>query len=128
MVYNALNCIGTSSLATVTTQTPRVMGPLLYAGAFAARYTSTAISYAVLRSDYLISCTAGSITITLPVTGVTTGQIFIVKDASGTAAASNITVTCSGGVINIDNATTAVININYGSLSVYWSGSQYFLI
>ncbi len=90
------------------------------------KYTSTAISYLATSLDYIIGCTASTITITLPTAGLRVGQTFIIKDESGTASAgSPITITVLGGVILIDGATTNLINNSYGSISLYWNGSKY---
>ena len=92
--------------------------------------TDTAVSYNVLTTDYIVAVTDNSSarTITLPA-APTTNQVFIVKDAAGTAASShNITVTVSGGAINIDNATTFAITENYQSATFYFNGTQYYTI
>lgn len=97
----------------------------------AYKLTSTAISYSVLVTDYIVAVTDNSAarTISLPNTGVATGQVFIVKDAAGTAAsANNITVNVTGGVKTIDGATSQIINTNYGSLTVYYNGTNYFIV
>ena len=97
----------------------------------AYKLTSTAISYSVLVTDYIVAVTDNSAarTISLPNTGVATGQVFIVKDAAGTAAsANNITVNVTGGVKTIDGATSQSINTNYGSLTVYYNGTNYFIV
>lgn len=89
--------------------------------------TATAVSYAVLATDYYIGVTntAATRTITLPAAPAT-NQVFIVKDESGGADAINIVVT-AGGVINIDGGTTVNIATNYGSLNFIFNGSQYFI-
>lgn len=97
----------------------------------AYKLTSTAISYSVLVTDYIVAVTDNSAarTITLPSTGVATGQTFVIKDAAGTAASANaISVTVNGGVKTIDGSTTVSINTNYGSMTVYYNGTNYFII
>lgn len=91
----------------------------------------SATSYTVSSStDYYvgITSTAAARTVTLPISGVTRDRSFIIKDESGAAATNNITITCTGGATNINGSTTYVINTNYGSVTVKWSGSQYFTI
>jgi len=62
----------------------------------------------------------GATTVNLPsAPGIT--DVYIVVDPLGQAGASNITV--SGNGSNINGAATAVINTNYGSLRVYYTGS-----
>ena len=91
-------------------------------------YTATPISYQVLGTDAIIgvTSTAAARTITMPNASLTTGQQWEIKDESGAAATNNITV--SGNGFNIDGAATYVINTNYGSVSIYWSGTNYFLV
>lgn len=90
---------------------------------------ATTTNTTVLRTDYIIgvTSTASARTITLPAASSTyEGQVYIVKDESGVCSVNNITVNVTGGG-TIDASTTAVINQNYGSLSFYASGSQWFI-
>lgn len=82
--------------------------------------------YAALSSDYYISAdsTGGAITVQLP-NAPTTGRTFVVKDKNGTAATFNITITTVGGSVNIDGATTFVMNTAYESVSLIFGGSSY---
>ncbi len=59
---------------------------------------------------------AGAVTVNLPNAPVQ-GTTVRVKDSAGSAATHNITVTTTGGVVNIDAATTNVISVNYTSRS-----------
>lgn len=76
-------------------------------------------TYAVLSTDYYISCntTGGAITLNFP-NAPTARQIWIVKDRTGNAAASNITITTPGGVVTIDGVTTYTIASNYGAINL----------
>ena len=82
--------------------------------------------YTVLAADYYISAdvTAGVISILLP-NAPATGRTFIVKDKVGLAATSNITVTTVGGAVNIDGATTFVMNTAYQSCELIFNGTSY---
>lgn len=82
--------------------------------------------YLALATDYYIAAdvTAGVVSILLP-NGPTTGRVFVVKDKVGLAATSNITVTTVGGVVNIDGATTFVMNTAYESAEFIFNGSSY---
>lgn len=80
--------------------------------------------YAILPSDYLISvdATAAVVTVTLPSTP-TTGDTYIVKDTNGNALVNNITIGGNGD--NIDGAATKVVNINYQSITVTFTGVKW---
>lgn len=82
--------------------------------------------YVVGASDvYLgVDCSGGAITIQLP-NAPTTGQYYIIKDSTGSAAANNITVTTVGGTVNIDGATTFVMNSDYQAVNLIFSGTSY---
>jgi hypothetical protein len=90
-------------------------------------YTNVNTSpYVVLSTDdYLsVDCSAGAITIELP-NAATLGRTFIIKDRTGSAATHNITVTTVGGVVDIDTATTFVMNTAFESIDVIGSGNAY---
>ncbi len=90
-------------------------------------YTNVATTpYVVLTTDVYISVdsSGGVRTIQLP-NAATSGQFFIIKDRTGSAATNNITVTTVGGAVNIDGATTFVMNTAYQSINVMGNGSTY---
>lgn len=91
--------------------------------------TATAVSANVAATDYIIAVTdtTAARTITL-LASPTTNQVFIIKDESGAASINNISVTVSGGSITIDGLTTQKIYTNYGSITVYFNGTSYFII
>ena len=98
-------------------------------GAVSFNYTSVnhaASPYTVLATDYYIGAdvTAGVISILLP-NAPSTGRAFVVKDKVGLAATSNITVTTVGGAVNIDGATSFVMNTAYESVSLIFNGTSY---
>ena len=82
--------------------------------------------YVVLTTDEYLSVdsSGGAITVQLP-NAATLGKVFIVKDRTGSAAASNITVTTVGGAVNIDGATTFVMNANFQVAEFIGNGSSY---
>lgn len=82
--------------------------------------------YVVLTSDQYISvdCSGGAITIELP-NAATSGQPFIIKDRTGSAATHNITIQSVSGSVNIDGATTFVMNTAYQAINVVGNGSTY---
>lgn len=82
--------------------------------------------YVVLSTDQYLSvdCSGGVITVQLP-NAATLGRVYTIKDRTGSAAAFNITVTTVGGAVNIDGATTFVMNTAYESINVIGNGSTY---
>jgi hypothetical protein len=76
---------------------------------------STAYDYIILGDT-----TSGIFTITLP-PSPSAGDIYIIKDSVGIASTNNLTV--SGGGVNIDAASTYVINTNFGGITVIFNGS-----
>lgn len=80
-------------------------------------------------TDFILgqTSTASSITVTLPaIVAGNTNQIFTVKDQSGLANTHNITVNTTGGKL-IDGAGSQAITANYGWLSVYNDGTQWYI-
>ena len=82
--------------------------------------------YNALITDLFISCdlTGGSITIRLP-NAPAVGEYWIIKDRLGLANTNNITVTTVGGAVNIDGATSYVINLAFGSAQFIFNGTSY---
>lgn len=103
------------------------LGVTTFAPAYA--YTATAISYQVLITDKIIGVTsnASARTITMPNAGMVAGQSWTIKDQAGTAQSAN-NITISGNGANIDGASTFVINTNYGSATLYFDGTNFFII
>ena len=92
-----------------------------------ATYTNVNTSpYVVLSTDEYLSVdsSGGAITIQLP-NAATLSRIFDIKDRTGSAPTHNITVTTVGGAVNIDGATTFVMNTAYQSISVIGNNTTY---
>ncbi len=82
-----------------------------------------AYPYTTLTTDYVILVdTSATRTINL-ISSPVTGTTYRIKDSVGSAAANNITITPAAG--NIDGAASYVINNNYGSVDVVYSGTQW---
>ena len=96
-------------------------------------YVSTT-PYQVLSTDDVIlvdtATIAAASTVYLPEAPVVDGQVWTVKDESGSAATYPITVQSTDGDINIDGATTFVLSTAYESASFVWSSTlgQYFYV
>jgi hypothetical protein len=71
-----------------------------------------------------VNVTGGAITIKLPDSPVT-GRVYSVKDTVGNSSVSNITVTTTGGAVTIDGSATFVMNTNYSSINLVFSGTSY---
>lgn len=82
--------------------------------------------YVVQATDQFLSvdCSGGAITVQLP-NAPSTGTVFIIKDRTGSSATNNITVTTVGGAVNIDGATSFVMNTAYESINVIFGSSVY---
>lgn len=96
-------------------------------GIFTLNYTNVNTTpYVVLTTDeYLgVDSSGGAIQINLP-NAPSTGRVFTIKDRTGSANTNNITVTTVGGVVNIDGATTYVMNTQYAAISVLFDGTTY---
>ena len=89
---------------------------------------SSAGPYAVAATDSYIAVTytGGAMTITLP-SSPTTGRVVCVKDGAGLAATNNITITATQTIDGVAGGTGVVINQNYGSLCLVYTGSVWFL-
>lgn len=82
--------------------------------------------YTVLDTDYYlrVKTTEDTYTIQLP-NLPTTGRVVVVKDADGLASVANITVTTVSGSVNIDGATTFVMNTNWQSAQFVFNGAEW---
>ena len=84
----------------------------------------TTTPYTALSTDYVIAVdVAAPASVVLPVSPA--GTIFVVKDASGAASTNPITVTAS---TTIDGAASFVINVDYGSNTFVFNGTEWNII
>jgi len=96
-------------------------------GTTTLNYTAVSSTpYVVLTTDNFlgVNSSGGAITIQLP-NSPSTGRVWNIKDSTGSAATHNITVTTVGGVVNIDGATSFVMNTAYESINVLFDGTTY---
>lgn len=96
-------------------------------GALVLNYISTSTTpYVVAATDYYVSMDAsgGAKQVNLP-NAPTTNRMFVIKDQKGNAGTNNITVTTVGGIVNIDGATTFVMNTNRQAISLVFNGTSY---
>lgn len=112
--------IGTSQLVNTTTQTLSATNKGAY------KVTLPAANYTVLSTDEIVGInTAAARAITLTASP-STGQKVTIKDVTGGAAGFNITITPAAGLV--DGAATKVISANYGSVTLFYSGTGWFAI
>ncbi len=96
-------------------------------GTTTLNYTSvTTTPYVVLSTDSFlgVSTTSLAITVELP-NAPSTGRVYIVKDATGFAAARNITVTTVGGTVLIDASATFIMNTGFQATQFLFNGTKY---
>lgn len=89
--------------------------------------TPVATTYPVLVTDDFLAVTASSVyTITLPLVPnpvSATGDTYEFKDINGTSSSFNVTISGNGN--NIDGSSALVMNTNFASFVVTWTGAQW---
>jgi hypothetical protein len=126
---------------TWTTPTVRTTGDLITASIYKTEIVDNLIALKALllngnrqatavttvAASPLVGCTAAGISITLPSSMASVaGTVVVVKDESGGAAASPITIGTEAGA-TIDGAATESINSNYGALGFWSNGTNWFV-
>jgi len=117
---SAIEYTSTSSLVNTTTQTVQVTNKGAY------KVSLPAGDYTVLATDEIVGATSSAARAITLNASPSTGQVVTIKDVTGTAASNNITITPAAGTI--DGSATKVINTNYGSVTLYYSGANWFII
>lgn len=86
----------------------------------------TTSTYTALSTDYFICVlTNGTVTITLP-PGIL-GSVYVIKDCFGNAI--NFPITIQGtGIETIDSNSSAIINTNFGSITVIFDGIEWKIV
>lgn len=93
---------------------------------FGAPSSQTTSFVAAYNTVYIIDTTSGAMAITLP--APTSGSSFIVKDKGGSLTTNAATFTRPGAQ-KIDNVTAnKVYTVDYGAVTVYSDGTDYFTI
>lgn len=87
-----------------------------------ANTTLTTSSKVVTRVD----TDAGTYTITLPSASSATNHYYIIIDDKGNANNNNITIDTDGG--NLSGASSQIIDISYGNITVFSDGTNWFII
>ena len=92
-----------------------------------ATVTGQSTNYGAQITDYYIGCSAG-ISVSLPNGAtLTAGKQYVIKDESGNAAVNHITIQPYSGNL-IDGQTSLILVINYGAVSLYWTGVRWSIV
>jgi len=87
---------------------------------------ANATPFVVPADAYYITVDTSTIAITIQLPNAPTlYQIFVIKDSAGNASANNVTVTTVGGALNLDAATTFVMNTDWQSIQLLYDGFGY---
>ena len=98
-----------------------------------AKFTGLTVGYVSVGSatyvadanTNIVGCNrAGTVGVTLPAVAI--GRLITIKDESGSASTNNITITPASGLIEGNASYT--LNINYGSITTYCNGTNWFII
>jgi hypothetical protein len=87
---------------------------------FKQAYVTKTGAYTATNDDYVIDCTSGTFTVTLPASSGRTGRILIIKN-SGAG-----TITVDGNASEtIDGATTVTMAVQYGTIQIMSDGTNW---
>jgi hypothetical protein len=90
---------------------------------FKQAYVTKTGAYTATNDDYVIDCTSGTFTVTLPASSGRTGRILIIKN-SGAG-----TITVDGNASEtIDGAATYAISVQYGTIQIISDGTNWKII
>jgi hypothetical protein len=87
---------------------------------FKQAYVAKTGAYTATNDDYVIDCTSGTFTVTLPASSGRTGRILIIKNSG----AGTITVD-GNGAETIDGAATYAISVQYGTIQIMSDGTNW---
>ena len=91
-------------------------------------YIYVTTSYSVLNKDEIVGVRTAGSTITLPEpVGYGEGRILTIKDESGGAESSNITINARAGS-TVDGASSVALSTNYGVLEIYVADGNWYSI
>ena len=85
-------------------------------------YTGQSATYAIKTSDYLVNCTSGTFTATLPTAVGCTGKNYIIKNSG--AGAITVATTSSQ---TIDGSTTYSLGTQYKYVKVVSDGANWII-
>jgi hypothetical protein len=100
----------------------QVNGSISGAG-FKQAYVTKTGAYTATNDDYVIDCTSGTFTVTLPASSGRTGRILIIKNSG----AGTITVD-GNGAETIDGAATYSLAVQYATVQIISDGTNWKII
>ena len=115
---------GSDTITNGTINTNGGMTSYVYSGTQWVGTTITTLTIDTSDSIILCDTSSGAYTLYLP-SSPPTGMQVTFKD-TGNATTNNITINGNGN--NIDNATTILINTNYGKVTMVFDTNQWFVI
>lgn len=121
---------GTTDRAPATVATFDGKGLVLSGRLRFPRTTVADADYTMVNGDAIIeytSLTAGRTTTLLAAATAGAGYVVVIKDGTGSASGFNITLDGNSSE-TIDGSTTKLINTDYGSLTLYCTGSNWMII
>jgi len=92
-------------------------------------HNRTAISsvYTASAGNYILGVTSVPTEISFDATSFVTGTVFVIKDESGNASATNLITINPSASQTIDGSGTAYIESPYGSVFLYTDGTDWFI-
>lgn len=127
-IFQILGTVGSTGVPSGTTETTTAQSVAALSGGGAVRTIQTGTSDTASATDTWIawnSASAAPKTQTIPA-GTFNGQTFSVKDARGTAATFNMTITPASGTI--DGQASYVMTLAFQSISLKWDGASNFIV
>ena len=90
--------------------------------------TGISANYTAQPYDYYIGVNGQNVTVTLPLgSSLTKGKIYVIKDESGKAGTFvswRVTIASTSPNV-IDGQASAILALNYGSISLLWTGTTW---
>ena len=116
------SCSGGSTLLGLTSAltTRGVQGNTLVSRAISSSGNAS------LENVLMVDTTGGAVTVTLPVGVQFEGYSITIKDAAGSSPTNNITITPTGKTI--DNVSSKIISSAWGSLTIFYDGTNFFTL
>lgn len=93
-----------------------------------ATYRTVSTTDDLESTDYFVAVdtTGGAFTLTLLQTGMSSNQLFVVKDIGGGCGTDNLTIDTSGAA-TIDGSATYTLNANYGAINLLYDGTDFWV-